>query len=235
MTSTLECEDGYYGNNCNATCDCPTGTKCEKSTGACMQAIRYAEFKEEDGSSTRLYIILGVSVSLFIGVQILVVIGTYRCIQGRRKTKNTKRIDEGNLWIQKSNSNPVLDAVENHYEVIPFDTNGNKMSDVKKKGSMKRCSFRKGSKKMSETGPGKAENMYQFLAQQPDDGYQTLDCPPLINTSMYAPNAAPSYYMPMAGVAQVMIRDLSEGGYMAMASQDGDQNTNAIEHYIFDI
>ncbi|CAC5376766.1 unnamed protein product [Mytilus coruscus] len=118
----LDCDDGYFGDGCNSTCNCPTDAICDKETGACLLEILspgHSISKEE--TSTRLYVIIGSGIGVFFILQILIVIliVSYKG-RKRRKAEMDDRLDKEKFWSGKT----TLDGPENHYEEIPFDKKG---------------------------------------------------------------------------------------------------------------
>ncbi|XP_071167372.1 uncharacterized protein [Mytilus edulis] len=215
------CDDGYFGDGCNSTCNCPTNSICDKATGACLQeALSSGHGVSKEETSARLYIIIGSGIGVFFILQILIIVLVVAYIKGRkrRRAEMDDRLDKDKFWSGKT----ALDGSENQYEEIPFDKKGKDESKIAKKEttksmkhktSMKKSSIRKESVKLNGHKTMKLEDIYQGLAKNGDDcGYQAL----------IDPNAMK--YMAM----KPAVINLDNPGYMSMPDSPEKSSNKAI-------
>ncbi|XP_071167371.1 uncharacterized protein [Mytilus edulis] len=244
------CDDGYFGDGCNSTCNCQTDAICDKETGACLQealSSGYSVSKEE--TSMRLYIIIGSGIGVFFMVQILIIILIDGYIKGRkrRKAKVTARLGKEKFWSGKT----ALDGPENLYEEIPFDIKGENNSKISKihsaisvnKTSVKKTSIKNGIVKVKGTKAMKSEDIYQGLAKDGGDcGYQAL----IDRNAMKYMTMKPAFinldnpvYLPMSDSqdkrSDKALDNTKAAEYMAMYTASGDTCENKKKFYYFDV
>lgn len=258
----LDCDDGYFGDGCNSTCNCPTDAICDKETGACLLEILspgHSISKEE--TSTRLYVIIGSGIGVFFILQILIVIliVSYKG-RKRRKAEMDDRLDKEKFWSGKT----TLDGPENHYEEIPFDKKGRNDCKIAKietdksmkhKTSMKKSSIRKGSVKVNGNKAMKSEDIYQGLAKNGEDcGYQALIDPDAMKYMAMKPpviNLDNPGYISMSDCPDKslnkaidntkateymsMTDDTKAIEYLSMYNASGDTSENKKKIYNFDV
>ncbi|XP_063432833.1 multiple epidermal growth factor-like domains protein 10 isoform X2 [Mytilus trossulus] len=242
------CDDGYFGDGFNSTCNCLTGAVCDKETGACLQkALLSGHSEPREETSTRLYIIIGSGIGVFFIVQILIIILIDGYIKGRkrRKAEITARLDKEKFWSGKT----AFDGSENLYEEIPFDKKGENNSKISKiyiaksvnKTSVKKPSIQNGIVK--GTKDMKSEDIYQGLAKTLEDsGYQALINPDAMKYMAIKPaviNLDSPVYISMSDSpnksSDKAIDQTRVAGYMAMYSASGETCENKKKLYNFDV
>ncbi|XP_076102422.1 uncharacterized protein LOC143071755 isoform X3 [Mytilus galloprovincialis] len=209
------CDDGYFGDGCNSTCNCQTDAICDKETGACLQEALSSDGYIHGRKRRKAKITARLDKEKFWS--------------GKTALDGPENLYEEIPFDIKGENNSKISKIHSAISV--------------NKTSVKKTSIKNGIVKVKETKILKSEDIYQGLAKDGGDcGYQALIDPDAIKYMAMKPvviNLDNPVYLPMSDSqdkrSDKALDNTKAAEYMAMYTASGDTCENKKKLYYFDV